>query len=187
MENQSFERQAQLTQWLQTLVEILRIQGGSTWESLVRTVAGKTAAIDLDGIQLRVRATGGEKLQIETEYPVELESVNFRTKAETLRDAIAGQLTLDAAVVEDSIHLRASLEDLLDIQQLVTEILADSAFNPQLRHLWSEFDRLWPRAASGYPCVALEKQKPSYGEPIRLIPQDVLAIQIYPPGDDSLE
>jgi hypothetical protein len=187
MENQLFERQAQLDQWLHRLVEILRSQGGSTWKALVQTVSGKTAAIDLDGIGLRLRASGGEQLQIESEYPVALESVNFRSKAETLRDVIAGRLTLDAAVVADNIYLSGTLEDLLAVHQVVMEILADSAINPQLRHLWTEFDQLWLRRSSPPPYLSLEHQKPSYGELIRQVPEDVLAIDVYSPEIDATE
>jgi len=181
MENQFFERQAQLDQWLHRLVEILRSQGGSTWEALVQTVSGKTAAIDIDGIGLRVRASGGEQLQIESEYPVALESVNFRSEAETIRDVIAGRLTLDAAVVTENIYLSGTLEDLLAIYQVVMEILADSPINPQLRHLWTEFDQLWFRPSSPPPYFSLEQQKPSYGELIRQVPEDVLAIDVFSP------
>ena len=46
------EHHEQLIQWLHRLVEILRVQGGSTWRALVLAVSGKTAAIDLDSIQL---------------------------------------------------------------------------------------------------------------------------------------
>jgi hypothetical protein len=218
MENQSFECHAQLAQLFHRLVEILRNQGGSTWKVLVETVSGKTAVIDVDRIQLRLRANGGEQLQIESEYPVALESVNFRSEAETLRDVIAGKLTLDAAVVADNIYVRGSLEDLLNIHQVVMEILANSAiisisdrdsyrtapattdkvphspsqdvfdpnenrYNQQLRHLWTEFDQFWPRPSSGPPCLSLEHQKPSYGELIRLLPEDVLAIEVYPRED----
>ncbi|MCL1468168.1 hypothetical protein [Argonema galeatum] len=179
MQNQSLERHAQLAQWLHRLVETLRIQGGSTWEALVQTVSGKTAAIDLDGIQLRLRADGGEQLQIESEYPVVLESVNFRSEAETLRDVIAGRLTLDAAVTTDKIYLRGSLKEILGIHQVAIAILADSAINPQLRRVWTEFDQLWLRRSSSPPCLSLEHQIPSYGDLIRQVPADVLGIQIY--------
>ncbi|MFE1744051.1 SCP2 sterol-binding domain-containing protein [Coleofasciculus sp. H7-2] len=180
MENQSSEHHAQLAQWLHRLVEILRSQGGSTWRDFVQTVSEKTAVIDLDGIQLRVRAHGGEQLQVKSEYPVALESVNFRSEAETLRDVIAGRLTLDAALVTDKLYLRGNLQDLLGIHQIVMGILADSAINPQLRHLWAEFDELWLRSPSLPPCLSLEHQRPSYGELIRRVPEDVLNIQVYP-------
>jgi hypothetical protein len=187
MKNQSLERHSQLAQWLHRLVEILRTQGGSTWKALVQTVSGKTAVIDLDGIPCRLLADGGEQLQVESEYPLELESVNFRSEAETLRDVIAGRLTIDKAVVAEKIYLRGSLQDLLGIHQVVMEILAESAINPQLRHLWTEFDELWSRPPSLPPCLSLEHQKPSYGELIYQVPEDVLGIQVYPSEEEAIE
>jgi hypothetical protein len=93
MQSQSFERHAQLAQWLHRLVEILRTTGGATWEALLETLDEKTAIIDLDGVVLRVRAFGGEQLQVESAYPMVQTSVNFLSNSETLRDAIAGKLT----------------------------------------------------------------------------------------------
>ncbi|HAX75191.1 MAG TPA: hypothetical protein DCY88_04975 [Cyanobacteria bacterium UBA11372] len=183
MQSQSFERHAQLAQWLHRLVEILRTTGGGTWEALVETVDGKTAVIDLDGVVLRVGAFGGEQLQVESAYPVASTGVNFRSNSETLRDAIAGKLTVDAAVVSDKIYLRGNLQDLLGIHQIATGILADSAINPQLRRLWAEFDQSWSHPPSLPPCLALEQQRPSYGNLIRQVPEDVLAIQVDLPAD----
>lgn len=185
MESQSFERHAQLAQWLHSLVEILRTTGGATWEALVETVDGKTAIIDLDGVVLRVRAKGGEQLQVESAYPVTREAVNFRSNGETLRDAIAGKITVDAAVVSDKIYLRGNLQDLLGVHQIASGILADSAINPQLRRLWAQFDQSWFHSPSLPPSLALEQQRPSYGELIRQVPEDVLAIQVDPPAENQ--
>ncbi len=185
MESQSFERHAQLAQWLHRLVEILRITGGATWEALVETVDGKTAVIDLDGIVLRVAASGGEQLLFESAYPVAREAVNFCSNGETLLDAIAGKLTVDAAVVGDKIYLRGNLQDLLGIHQIASGILADSAINPQLRRLWAEFDQSWFHPPSLPSCLPLEQQRPSYGELIRQVPEDVLAIQVDLPAQNQ--
>jgi len=178
MDSQFFERHAQLAQWLYRLVEILRIQGNSTWRDLVRTVSGKTAAIALDGIVLQLRGEGGEQLQVTIEYPVTPNSVNFRCEAETLRDIIAGRLTLDAAIAANKIYLQGTLHEILGIHQIVIGILADSAINPELQHLWTEFDEFWSRPPSPLPCRPLEYQRPSFGELIRQVPEDVLNIQI---------
>ena len=185
MESQSFERHAQLAQLLHRLVEILRTTGGATWEALVETVDEKSAVIDLDGVVLRVRAFGGEQLQVESAYPMAQTGVNFCSKGETLRDAIAGKLTVDAAVISDKIYLRGNLQDLLGIHQIATGILADSAINPQLRRLWAEFDQSWSHPPSLPPCLALEQQRPSYGELIGQVPEDVLAIQVDPPDQNQ--
>jgi hypothetical protein len=187
MQSQSLDRHAQLAQWLHHLVEILRTQPGSTWRALVQTVSGKDAVIDLDGIQLQLRAEGGEQLEIECEYLQAVESVNFCTSAETLRDVISGRLTFDTAVAQQRINLRGSLQDLLGIHQVVLGILADSAINPQLRHLWREFDQLWSHPSSVPPCLSLEHQRPSYGELVCQVPEDVLGIEVYPPQEDTTE
>ncbi|BAZ50619.1 hypothetical protein NIES4103_32360 [Nostoc sp. NIES-4103] len=185
MQSQSQDAHIQLAQWLHRLIETLRTQQGSTWRDLVQTVSGKNAVIDLDDIQLQVRAQGGEQLQIECEYLEGVESVNFKTSAETLRDVITGRLTFDAAVGKQKIHLRGSLQDLLGIHQVILGILADSAINPQLRHLWREFEQSWLHLSSVPPCLSLEHQISSYGELIRQVPTDVLGIEVYPPDEDS--
>jgi hypothetical protein len=171
-------RHEQLIQWLHRLVEILRVQGGSTWRALVLTVSGKTAAIDLDSIQLRLCAEEGEQLQVHIEPITEPHPVNFRSEAETLRDVISGRLTLDAAVASGKLDLRGDLQDLLGIHQVVIGILADSAINPQLQRLWDEFDSLWVHPPSPPPCQPLEQQKPYYGYLISHLPEDVLRIEV---------
>lgn len=187
MQSQSNDRHVQLAQWLHLLIEILRTQQGSTWRDLVQTVSGKTAVIDLDGIQLRLRASGGEQLQVESEYPLAVESVNFRTQAETLRDMIAGRITLNTAIAQQRINLRGSLQDLLGFYQVALSVLADSAINPQLRRVWTQFDQSWLRPSSPPPCLYLEQQRASYGELIRQVPSDVLSIKVYLPQSDSAE
>lgn len=51
MVNPSSSPHEQLGLWLHRLVEIMRDRGGSTWIALMSTVAGKTAAINIDEIQ----------------------------------------------------------------------------------------------------------------------------------------
>jgi len=180
MQSPSLDRDAQLAQWLHRLVEILRAQQGSTWKDLVGTVSGKTAVIDIDGVQLQLHANGGEQLQVEIKYPVVFQSVNLRTEAETLRDVVSGRLTLDSAVSQGKIRLRASFQNLLGVYRIVNGILADSAINPQLRRLWIEFDQSWSTPTSCVPSLCLENQKPAYGELIRHIPKDILEIDVFP-------
>lgn len=187
MQSQSRDRHTQLAQWLHRLVDALRTQQGSTWRDLVQTVSGKNAVIDLDEIQLLLHAKGGEQLQIECEYLQGVDSVNFKTSAETLRDVITGRLTFDIAVLQQRIHLRGSLQDLLGIHQVVLGILADSAINPQLRHLWREFEEDWSHLSSPVPCLPLEQQILSYGELIRQVPPDVLGIEVYPLQQDRTD
>lgn len=166
----------QLAQWLYRLVDILRRQGGSTWQSLVRTVSGKTAVIELDGIQLHLQAEGEEQLKVGIQSLPERQSVNFCSDAETLRDIIAGSTTLDAAVMNGKVYVRASLPDLLGINQVVMGILADSAINLQLQRLWAEFDQIWSHPASRSLCRSLNQQKANRDYLINQIPRDVLNI-----------
>lgn len=172
------ERHELLAQWLHRLVEILRDQGGATWSSLVLTVSGKTAVIDLDGTQLRLDADGGNQLQVHIEPLAEPHPVNFYSEAETIRDIISGRLTLDAVVANGKLDVRGNLQDLLGIYQVVMGILADSAINPRLQRLWEEFDHSWSRPLSSLPCQSLEQQRPYYGSLINHVPEDVLRIEV---------
>lgn len=177
MVNTSHERREQLATWMLNLVEILRATGGTTWRMLVASVSGKTAAIALDGIGLRLRASGGNELQVIVEPLAESEPLNFCSDVETLRDAIAGRLSLDAAVTAGNIYVRADLEDVIRIHALVLEILADGAVNSQLQRLWEEFDESWARS-SPPPYRALEQQKAVYGYLVNQVPQDVLRANV---------
>jgi len=174
MVNPLNNRHQQLAQWLNRLVEILRLQGGSTWRTLVSTVSGKKAIVELDDVRLQLQASESEPLQVRIEYPVESKFVNFRSDAETLRDVIAGCLILDRAIATGKIYVRGSILDLLKIHQLVMEIIADSPINPQLQALWNEFDRQWLRPSAPTQCYCLQKQQTPYGELIFYIPKDVL-------------
>ncbi len=178
MVNASNERREQLATWILNLVEILRAKGGATWRMLVASVSGKTAAIALDGIGLRLRASGGNELQVTVEPLAESEPLNFRSDAETLRESIAGRLSLEAAVTAGNIYVRADLDDVMRMHALALEILADGAVNPQLQRLWEEFDETWARPSSPPPCRALEQQKPSYGYLVNQVPEDVLRTEI---------
>lgn len=176
---ETFDRpHQQLALWLNRLVEILRHQGGTTWETLARTVAGKTAAIEIDGIRLRLTAGPGEPLSVEIDPIESAEAVNFRSEAETLRDLIAGRLTLDKAVATGQIHLRGTLSELLGIYKLTMDIVADSAINPELQRLWEEFDDGWFRPDSPPPILPLEEQRTPHGELILNVPNDVLRIEV---------
>ncbi len=172
------ERQEQLARWLRLLVETLRLQGGPTWEALVKTVSGKTAAIALDESPLQVSAEGGDALKLRFEYAVPPHSINFRSDGDTLRDIVAGRLTLDGAVVNARIYARHNFEELLGMHEVVTRILADSATNPLLQELWLEFDSSWPSSTTGNRPSLLERQKPTYGYFIEKMPEDVLGVEV---------
>ncbi len=178
MVNSFINRHQLLAQWLYRLVEILRIQGGSSWAKLLATVSGKTAIIKLDDIILQLWASESKPLQVHIEYPIESESFNFHSDAETIKALIAGQLTLDKALATGQIHLQESLRNLLKIHQLVMEILADSPLNPQLQELWEEFEQQWLIPDALTPCYCLQKQQTTYSSLIDCVPEDVLLIEI---------
>ncbi|MDY6783263.1 MAG: hypothetical protein SW833_12090 [Cyanobacteriota bacterium] len=180
MTDRTRERQEQLAQWLCRLIEALRRPGEETWEALVQLLAGKVTAIALDGITLLIKAVGGDRLQLLFEYGVPSEAVEFRTDADTLRKIIAGQLTVDGAVVDGRIYARNDLDELLSVYEVVVRILADSATNAQLQELWMAFDEAWPGSATGDERSLLEGQRFSYGYLIKSIPEDVLAVEVEP-------
>ncbi|MCL2927185.1 MAG: hypothetical protein MGG37_03890 [Trichodesmium sp. MAG_R01] len=172
------ERQEQLARWLNLLVETLRLQGGPTWEALLKIVSEKTVAIALDDIPLQVSAEGGDTLQLRFEYAVPSQSINFRSDADTLRDIVSGRLTLDGALANTRIYACHNFEELLGIHEVVTRILADSASNSRLQELWMEFDSSWPVSKTSNRPSPLKKQKPAYGYFIENLPEDVLAIEV---------
>ncbi len=180
MTNTSRERQEKLATWLRRLTETLRLQGGETWKALVQIVSGKTATIALDGTTLQVSAEGDDRLQLRFEYLVSAELINFSSDADTLRDIVAGRLTVDGAMANGRIYARNNLDELLGIYEVVMRILADSATNHQLQQLWMEFDESWPGYATGGLPSLLEGQKTSYGYFIDGVPEDVLAINVKP-------
>lgn len=180
MTNSNRECQEQLAKWLLRLIETLRFQGADTWKVLVQIVSGKTAAIALDGTALQISAEGGDRLQLSFEYTVPPDSINFRSDADTLRDIVAGKLTVDGAVADGRIYVRNSLDELLSIYEILMRILADSTTNLHLQELWMEFDESWPSSATGGLPLYLEGQKPSYAYLIKRVPQDVLAIEVQP-------
>ncbi|MGB3514136.1 MAG: hypothetical protein WBA93_34000 [Microcoleaceae cyanobacterium] len=180
MTNTTRERQEKLATWLRHLIETIRLHGGETWEALVQIVSGKTAAIALDGTTLQVSAEGGDNLQLHFEYTVPPDSINFISNGNTLRDIVAGRLTVDGAIANGRIYARDNLDELLGIYEVLMRILADSATNPELQEQWMEFDQSWPGSATGGLPSLLEGQKPLYGYFIDSVPEDVLEIEVEP-------
>ena len=174
------EHQEQLATWLRRLIETLRLQGGETWKALVHIVSGKTATIGLDGTTLQVSTEGGDDLQLHFEYTVSPDSINFLSDGNTLRDIVAGRLTVDGAIANGRIYVRNNLDELLGIYEVLMRVLADSATNPELQELWMEFDASWSGSASGGLPSLLERQKPLYGYFIDSVPEEVLAIEVEP-------
>jgi hypothetical protein len=178
MVNLSRERQQQLKEWLEELVFLVRTQGGSTWDSFVLAVSGKSAVIELDDIPLQLQAHGGEQLEVEIEPLFDVSTVDFRSDAETLRAIIQGRLSLDAAVVIGKIYVQGSLPNLTAIYGVVMDLLADSAIHPELQDLWNKFDQTWLSASVSPLPATLEKQHPAYSYLIDNIPEDVLQVDL---------
>ncbi|MDY7015518.1 MAG: hypothetical protein SVX43_18365 [Cyanobacteriota bacterium] len=174
------ERQEQLAQWLRCLIETLRQSGGETWKALVQILSGKTAAIALDGVRLQIAVEGGDRRELFFEYAVLPDAIDFRTDADTLRAIVAGQVTVDGAVLEGRIYACNELDELLSAYEVVMRILADSAIDPELQDLWMEFDESWPSSTREGRLSFLEGQKLSSGYLIQNVPEDVLAIEIEP-------
>ncbi|MDJ0516564.1 MAG: hypothetical protein QNJ74_10025 [Trichodesmium sp. MO_231.B1] len=180
MTNTTTERQEQLATWLHRLIEIFRLQGGETWKILVQIVSAKTVTIAIDNTILQVSAKGGDRLQLNFEYSVTPESIDFCSDAHTFRDIIAGKLTVDGALVNGKIYARNNMVDLLGMYEVVTRILADGATNPQLQQLWMEFDKSWTGSPTDNLLLPLETQKPTYNYLINNVPEDVLEIEVKP-------
>ncbi|MGK7939058.1 MAG: hypothetical protein AB4062_02645 [Crocosphaera sp.] len=175
----SESRQQQLAQWIYNLVEILRIQDNSTWRTLVETVRGKSAIIRLDDVSLQLEASNNIPLEVFINYPVKIDGYNFISDTETIRDIIAGKMTIDQALITNNMYLRGTLIDLQRMSQLFKEILADSPINLQLQRLWEDFNEMW-FSSSSLSCYSLDNQQTNYGELISMIPEDILNIEIIP-------
>ena len=180
MTNTTTERQEQLATWLRRMIEILRLQGGETWKTLVQILSEKTVTIAIDDTILKVSAEGGDRLQLNFEYLETPNSIDFCSDAHTFRDIVAGRLTVDGALANGRIYARNNLDELLGMYEVVTRILADSATNHQLQELWMEFDKSWSASPTGNLPSPLETQKPTYNYLINSVPEDVLEIEVKP-------
>ncbi|MEL4895814.1 hypothetical protein [Crocosphaera sp. Alani8] len=175
---ESLENRSQKSaEWIYNLVEILRLQNNSTWRSLVKTTTGKTATILLGDISLQLQASKTKPLKVSINYPVEIDNYNFSCDAETIRDIIAGKVTLDQALLKNQVYLRGTFTDLQGISQLIKEILADTAINLQLQRHWEDFEEMWS-SSSSLPYYSLDNQQTNYAELISMIPEDILNIEI---------
>ena len=165
--------EAQLADWLQRLVSLLRDAGGPIARHLMTTVAGRGAHLILDEAQLHVVAvaTGAAGLVVQVS-PAEGElPARVATTGDALRSVIDGRQLLDAAVADGSIDLRADLEALLAFHELVLLAIALGPRKPELRALWAEFDSHWPRGAK--VCAPIDRQPAAHGGFCRLVPKVV--------------
>lgn len=176
MPNLSIRSRERLEELLQRLVDVLRLEQGYTWDLFVRITHGRSAVIEFDGFRLHLEGRGADAYELVTSPGNSTAPPNFRTDASTVRDLIAGQVTLDRALTSGSVFVRGSLEDLLAMYQLVMNVLADAPRSAALRRLFHEFDATWP---SDDPAVRpLEAQTPRHGFLIAQIPEGVLRIEV---------
>jgi len=165
--------EAQLAGWLQRLFSVLRGAGGPVTRHLMTTVAGRGAHLVLDEAQLHVVAVaaGAAGLVVRV-APADGElPARVATTGDALRAVVDGRRLLDAAVADGSIDLRADLEALLAFHELVLLAIALGPQNAELRALWAEFDRQWPRGPK--TCAAIDRQPAEHGGFCRLVPQVV--------------
>ena len=175
MENSSDEKTLNLINWLHTLIEIIRSSGNPTWGVLVDAVNEKSAIIGFDEVYLSLSAKGGSKLTVEMFPSRKDRSLHFYSTSKTIRNIIAGRVTLDKAIVEGQIFVRSSLNNLLDIYYLVMNILSDSPTKKEYLMLWLDFEKNW-RSDKIIETYCLEDQIPSFGIFVNSIPNIVKQI-----------
>lgn len=174
-----------LADLLLRLVEVLRARGGFTWDLLVRVTAGRTGHIELDGHRLALSARRGRPYRLTIQRPEGDPRLHFRAEGVVILDILRGRTTLDRALDENQIFVRAPLRDLLQIYLLVMNILADSPIAPGLRELCQEWERSWPHLPPPTELLPLESQRPRFGRLVREIPWALRAMEGFvasPPG-----
>lgn len=176
MPNLSTSSSERLADFLQRFVDVVRKEEGFTWDLLVRSTSGRVATIDFDGCRLRLEADEGDVYRLVTSSADQDAPLNFRTDAATVRDLIAGQETLDRALVSGRIFVRGSLDDLLSMYQVVMNVLADAPRNAALRRLFHEFETTWP--GDTMEVRPIEAQAARHGHLISRIPEGVLRIDV---------
>jgi hypothetical protein len=160
-----------LAHLLHRLVELLRRRDGFTWRLLVRATAGRTGYIDLDGHRLALRVDPGPPYALTVEpAPDGSAPLHFRARGAVILDILDGRTTLDRALDDGRIFVRAPLPDLLNVYLLVMNILADTPADAGLRGLYQEWERLWPYLPARIEPAPLERQRPGFGRLVREIP-----------------
>jgi len=167
-----------LADLLTRLIELLREQGGYTWDLLLKATLGRTGIIQLDGHQLELSAETNlpyclhiKKIEAPAEQP------DFISRGSDLLAILQGRSSLDREIVENRIILRAPLPDLLNIYQVLLNILADTPVNNQLRVLYREWESHWPYLETPTSPIALDKQIPEFGLYIRKIPYEIRVME----------
>lgn len=178
MPNSSIRSSERLEELLHRFVDVLRFEQGYTWDLLVRITDGRSAVIEFEGYRLHLEGRGADGYELVTSPGDPDAPLNFRTDGSTVRDLIAGQETLDGALSSGRVFVRAGLDDLLAMYQLVMNVLADAPRSAALRRLFHEFDTTW--AADDPAARPIEAQAPRHGFLISRIPEAVLRIEVPP-------
>lgn len=176
MPNLSISSSDRLADFLHRFVDVIRRDSGYTWDLLVRTTKGRVGTIEFDGHRLQLGTEGADDYHLVTSAAEPDAPLNFRTDAATVRDLIAGQETLDRALVSGRVFVRGSLDDLLSMYQLVMNVLADAPRNAAIRRLFHEFEATWPGEAAAVRPI--EAQAARHGYLISQIPASVLRIDV---------
>lgn len=169
--------QRRLAGLLYKLVDVLRAEDGFTWQLLVRITTGRVGLMAFDDVHLRLEGVDGDAYSLDVQ-PGESGPLNLRTDPATVRDIVAGRLTLDRALVEGRVFVRGDLDDLRAVYQLALSILADGPRVPALRRLYESFDATWPKGAWPADPPPLEAQTPRHGNLVERIPESVLRIDV---------
>lgn len=160
MGNSSGNKSQKLIFLLHSLIAVIKRNNTASWPLLIRAVDGKSAFIRFDDIYLYVSASNIRQLQIDIYETKPQKRVDFKITAEVVKAVISGQYLLDKAVNEGMIFIRAPLEDLIDLHNLVLSILADGSTHQLLLKLWLDFEKYWKTAKVNWK---LEDQISTYG------------------------
>ena len=161
MQNSLDNRSGLLIHYLQRLIGIMRRERSTIWKLLVKAVDKKSAYIGLDEVYLSLSASGGNQLNVKIEVIEKIDNPNFYAKANVLKNIIAGRYILDKAIDDRKLYVRGSLEDLLNIYQLVNHALVGGNNNQEYLELWLDFESNW-RSVDNNNCWKLENQLPEF-------------------------
>lgn len=160
MANLSGNKAQKLIFLLHSLIAVIKKNNTASWPLLIRAVDGKSAFIRFDDIYLFVSAKNIRQLQIDIYEVKPQKRVDFIITAEVAKAVISGQYLLDKAINEGMIFIRAPLEDLLEMHNLVLSILADGSIHQILLKLWLDFEKNWKTKKVDWK---LEDQISTYG------------------------
>lgn len=147
-----------LIEILERLVGIIRYENGSLQQLLKRYTAGKSAIVEMDGHRLLLRAgrKKGYLLQIRPDDGDQ--PPNLSISSLVILDIIAGNITLDQAILEQKIMVRGAVKDVVQMYRLTICILSECPVNREFQHLWRLFETNWHFPATQKPPAGMEQQ-----------------------------